>query len=330
MYGNIKGKKMLNMMILEILKRYSDEEHKLTQQSILRYLKQDYGMDCDRRSVKNNVEYLVECNYPISTEGGYYLQHREFEDAELRMLIDSVLFSKNMTYAQAKRLIDKLKNHGSPGFSAKVSHVYNLPNLHHGDNKQLLYTLDIINDAISEERKIGFIYNTYGTDFELHPKRDMEYIVNPYQIVATNGFYYLIGNYDKYDNVSHYRLDKMTDVRMLEERVKPKEAVTDFANGYDLPKHMAEHIYMFGGPSTRVKMLVRKSMMSELIDWFGKDFKIRRVVDEEQIEISVLCNENAIFYWLLQYGPYVEVLEPVRLREKVRNTVMEMAEKYNK
>ena len=329
MYGT-GSKKMLNMMILEILKEYSDENHRLTQQEIIRLIKLNYDMECDRRSVKNNILCLKEFGYEISMEDGYYLMGRDFGDADLRMLIDSVLFSKNLTQAQAKNLIDKLKLQGNKYFSAKVAHICNLPELHHGDNKQLMYSLDAVNDAIAEGKKIAFIYNEYGMDFKLHPKRDKEYIVNPYQIVANNGFYYLIGNYDKYDDVSHYRMDKITNVRILEENIKPKKEITDFAQGYNLPKHMAEHIYMFGGKSIRVRLVTKESMMSELIDWFGKDFGVRRTGKEKEIEISVRCNEEAIFYWALQYGPYIEVLEPASLRERLYHTAEEMAEKYHK
>ena len=88
------NKKMLNMLILDILKEYSDSEHRLTQQDIIRLLRTDYGMECDRRSVKSNVLSLIELGYDISMENGYYLDEREFENAELRLLIDSVLSSR--------------------------------------------------------------------------------------------------------------------------------------------------------------------------------------------------------------------------------------------
>ena len=195
------NKKMLNMLILDILKEYSDADHRLTQQEIIRLLKSNYDMECDRRSVKNNVLYLKELGYEISMDDGYYLVEREFEDAELRMLIDSVLFSKQLTQKQAKDLIEKLRKQGNRFFPAKVSHISNLPDLQHADNKQLMYALDAVNDAITEKKKISFIYNSYGTDFQLHPRREKPYIVSPYQMVANNGHSYLIANYDKYNNI---------------------------------------------------------------------------------------------------------------------------------
>lgn len=324
------NKKMLNMLILEILKEYSDQEHRLTQQEIIRLLKSNYDMDCDRRSVKNNVVCLKELGYEISMEDGYYLLEREFDDAELRMLIDSVLFSKNLTQKQAKTLIEKLKGMGNRYFSAKVNHVSNLPELHHGDNKQLMYVLDTINEAISQHKKISFVYNKYGSDFKLHPKREEKYVVNPYQMVANNGFYYLIGNYDKYDDISHYRLDKMTCVEMLTEKVKPQNQVTGLEQGLNLPKHMAEHIYMFSGESVAINMLVDETIISELVDWFGNDFYVIEKRRNNQVLVRLKCNEQAFFYWALQYGPYVEVLEPISLRSKIAEAVSEMNEKYHR
>ncbi|MBE5847738.1 MAG: WYL domain-containing protein [Lachnospiraceae bacterium] len=321
------NKKMLNMLILEILRKYSDEHHSLTQQDIIRLLEKNYAMACDRRSVKSNVMSLKEMGYDISVDKGYRLLSREFDDAELRILIDSVLFSKSISTRQAKGLIEKIRDLASNYFNAKVSHVRNLPEIHRTDNKQAMYALDAINDAIAEKKKISFVYNKVGTDFKMHPKRETPYIVNPYQIVANNGKFYLIGNYDKYDNVAHFRIDRMTEVKMLEEKAKPIKEIPELERGLNLPRHMAEHIYMFSGPSVRVKMLTTEDMMSELTDWFGNDFRLR-LLGDGKIEVVVECNEKAAFYWALQYGPYVEVLEPKEIRDKLSEDIKVMAEKY--
>ena len=87
-------KKMLNIMILKILEKYSDEDHRLTQKRIIELLDTEYGMECDRRSVANNISSLREMGYEIEKENDGYYIIREFEDWELRVLIDSVLFSK--------------------------------------------------------------------------------------------------------------------------------------------------------------------------------------------------------------------------------------------
>ncbi len=321
------NKKMLNMLILDILREYTDENHSLTQPEIIRLLKQNYGMECDRRSVKNNILSLKDMDYDISMDHGYKLLSREFDDAELRILIDSVLFSKSISSKQAKGLIEKIRSLSSRFFNAKVSHVSNLPELNRTVNKQAMYSLDKINDAISDKKQISFIYNTVGTDFKLHPKREREYVVNPYQIVANNGRFYLICNYDKYDNVSHYRIDRMTDVRILDKKIKPMKDVPELAHGLNLPKHMAEHIYMFPGESVDVTLKVEQFLMDQLVDWFGTDFHIIEETEDTLI-IRIRMNSQAMEFWALQYGLYVEVLKPESLRKQIKKDVMKISKKY--
>ena len=74
-------------------------------------------------------------------------------------------------------------------------------------------------------------------------------------------------------------------------------------------------------------MVAKKHLMNELVDWFGKDFKIRREFEDEML-VEVKCNEAAMRFWALQYGPYVEVLEPAELREEIKACLVEMYEKY--
>ena len=325
MYG--ANKKMLNLLILKVLQEHSDAEHRLMQGEIIRLLQLQYGITCDRRSVRSNIQSLQDMGYDIATHGGCWLVERDFDNAELRMLIDSVLFSRTLSTAQARRLVEKLRSFGNRYFHAKVAHISNLPELSHADNKQVMIALDVLNDAIEEKRKVRFTYNTYGTDFKLHPKRSDPYTVNPYQLAAHNGWYYLIGNHDAHDNVSHYRVDRITAIEMLPDAAKPKSAVREFARGFSLPRHMAEHIYMFGGESVTVKLRTNSSMMDALVDWFGKDFRIMKEENDQMI-VTLSCNEMAMKYWALQYGLYVEILEPQSLRMAIKEAVQQMSSVY--
>lgn len=322
------NKKVLIMYILDILKKYATEDKALTQQEIIRKLESEYGLRCDRRTVKSNIMTLIDIGYDISMDKGYYLQSSEFDDAELRLLIDSVLFSKNISSKKAKQLIDKLKKLSNEDFAKKVPHVFNVDTLYHTDNKQVMITLDLLNEAIVNRRKVLFTYNKYGTDFKLHPKYKEKYKVNPYQLVANNGRYYLIANYDKYNDLSHYRIDKISNVELLTDEVcKEITTIDGFTNGFDLSKYMTEHIYTYGGHSEMIRLYVDKKIVDELVDWFGKNFKVIKE-DEKGIEVHLRCNVNAIKYWALQYGMYAEVLGPKKLREDIKKIIFSMQEKY--
>ena len=201
----IQPKKMLIINILDILKRYSDEEHRLSQKDIIKILETEYGMKADRKAVKRNLMNLMEFGYDIEfsefvriNKSGeeetiytdWYLV-RDFSDAELRLLIDGLLFSKHIPYSQCKELIEKLKGLSNIYFSTKVKHICNLPE-NMPSNKQLFLTIEVLDEAISKGYQVTFTYNEFGTDKKLHPRENSEgevreYIINPYQIVATNG-----------------------------------------------------------------------------------------------------------------------------------------------
>lgn len=148
-------------------------------------------------------------------------------------------------------------------------------------------------------------------------------------MAATNGRYCLICNTDNHDNISHYRIDKMTEVKMLKTPAKPKKQIAEFVGGFNLPKHMAEHIYMFSGASIFVKFWAENFMVDALVDWFGKDFKILQKTDEK-ILILVKVNETAMKFWAMQYGEYIEIVSPESLRTEIRLTAKEIFEKHEK
>ena len=103
--------------------------------------------------------------------------------------------------------------------------------------------------------------------------------------------------------------------------------IPELKDGLSLPKHMAEHMYMFSGESVPVKLETTEDMMQELVDWFGNDFRVEKI-GKGKIRARVTCNAKAMRFWALQYGPYVEVLEPKEIRDKLSEDIKAMAEKY--
>lgn len=313
------NKKMINMLILDILKKHTDMEHHLTQQDIIRFLKLEYDADCDRRTVKNNILYLIDYGYEIGIDDGYYLISRDFDDAQLKLLIDSVLFNTTLTNTQSKDLIDALKKMGNRYFSPKTKEVVALSNMQHGENKQLMQVFDKLSEAIVSNRKVSFTYNDYGTDLRLHPRRKKPYVADPYEIVVNYSWFYLLCRCEGYEDIAHFRLDRMTKVNILEDKVENRNI--------DIAKHMREHVYMYSGESIHVRFTASVKDINEIVDWLGKDLNI---IDtgNERIEVSLRCNRQAIFYWALQYGESVEILEPQSLREEIKNTIKGMMKKY--
>ena len=338
-------KKMLIMNILDILKRYTDEDHRLSQKEIIDILEREYDMKVERKAVKRNLLNLIDYGYHVEYSESvrinkkgeeeivytdWYLE-RDFSDAELRLLIDSLLFSRHIPYSQCKTLIEKLENLSNRYFKSRVKHIQTLPD-NELPNRQLFYTIEILDQAITKGRQVSFHYNEYHTDKMLHPRIDHEgnvrtYIVNPYQMAAVNGRYYLICNYDKYDDVSNYRVDRITDIQLLDTPVKPMKNMKGLEHGLNLPKHMAEHVYMFTGESVPVTFRAKKYLLTDLFDWFGKEMQFTDETEEE-VTVRVTVNLDAMRKWALQYALHVKVLKPERLVEMLREDVKQAAEQY--
>ena len=181
-------KKLSILFILEILKRETNAEHRLSQQEIIRILKRDYNMDAERKSISRNINDLIDAGYDIIYDEGYYLNNRDFEYSELRLLIDSVLFSKNIPSKQCKTLLKKVTGLTDRHFNARVKHIATMPNTP-TNNRQIFFTIEVLDEAISQEKKVSFWYNEFRTDKKLHRKKESRYVVSPYQIAATNGRY---------------------------------------------------------------------------------------------------------------------------------------------
>ena len=165
-----ESKKTLIFRIYQILEEYSDFEHPLTHQDIIEKLDRDYGIECERKAVGRNIACLKEMGFDIeSSKEGSYLASRKLENAELRLLIDSVLASRNVNPTHSKQLIDKLISIGGHNFKSHVKHVYSVKDWGKSDNKDFFYNINVIDEAIENGKKIHFFYNKVGLDKALHP-----------------------------------------------------------------------------------------------------------------------------------------------------------------
>ena len=347
---NTKTKKTLILNILDILRKYTDESHRLNQKEIVEILRTEYGMKADRKTIRRNLLNLIDCGYEIEyTESvrmvpnrltgkpeesyiwsDFYLV-RDFTDAELRLLIDGLLFSKHVPYSRCKELAEKLSALSNCYFRARVKHIRTMPE-NAPQNQQLFYTIEVLDEAIGKGKKVAFHYTTYGTDKKRHVRLDQngdpkEYVASPYQMAAANGRYYLICCTDPHDNVAHYRLDRIVDIRLLDEPSRPAKTLQDAKHGIDLPKHMAEHIYMYAGPSEPVTFRMKKYLLNDVFDWFGTDI---RFADETEDEVTarVTVNLAAMRRWAVQYGPHVRVLSPESLVEEVKQDLAQACANY--
>lgn len=321
---SLGGKKAIPLCILEILKLDSDADHILTTKEIIEKLDKQYGVTAERKAVSRNIALLCDMGYDIclyeENGVGYYLREREFTEAELRMLIDSVLSSRFIPQRHAQQLIEKLKGLSTHRFAKRMQHVQGIAEWQHLRNDQFFFTLEMVDEAIDKGNSLQFVYNDYGMDGNLHPRRQDLYYFTPYQVVCCEGQYYAIGNSKGHANLSHYRLDLMTNVR-IDGKGTPIKSLADYAGGLDIGKYTREHLYMFSGKPQTVVLQMPQSLAGNIVTKFGTA-AVMKPVNQTEMQVTLTASVEGLRYWVLQYCRYCQVIAPQELREMVIGDIM--------
>ena len=324
-------KKLLILRILEILTEYSNSEHKLRQGEIISLLNELYAIDCERKAVARNIEFLQQAGYDIVSDGkGVYLATRKFEAGELRLLIDSVLANRNICAPHAKALIAKLAKEGGKYFKSYAKHVISLNDWQRDESQDFFFKIELLCEAIREKVKVEFYYNSYGADKELHHTKEEKSLVSPYALFLKNGRYYLVCNFDKHRDHAYCRVDKITDIALTFQPARYLTEVEGFENGLNLGRLNTRLPYLYEDEPQRIEFITANSaekMIDNVFDWFGKDVQIE-AVGEGEFKFSLTASPRAVRFWILQYGRYVKVLSPQSLVEQIKEDIREMQKLY--
>ena len=341
-------KQTVLLQLLQLLREETDENHRLSQQQIRDKMKERFGITLNRRTLKTYLDDLKAAGCPlnstaigrqtaegddVSIQTGWYLEP-EFESSELRLLSDLLAAAPALPGTQRDSLLAKLRRYASPSFrerAAAASPVY----LHRAANPQLLFSVELLCEAMHTDCMVQFRYCSYQADKQMHPQlvprlnADGEpkiYTVSPYEIAVSHGQYYLLCCTEGHDNLSGYRIDRIEECRLLQER--RRRPVSEIEGGVQLPQHLAEHLYMYTGAPVECKFLIRADRLGDVVDWFRSTAEIAPTEDPSQLLVTVQVHPTAMQHWALQYGRYVTVLEPQSLRESVTEAVRSLAERY--
>ena len=261
----VEPKKLALLRILQILQKHSDYDHPLTQDDIERYLSRDYGIEMERKAIGRNVAILAEAGYDIeSGHGGTYLASRDFEDSELRLLIDGVLQSRYITAKRSANLIERLCGLSSKYFRSHVKDVYSVNEWSKTENQDIFLNIDVISEAIAKNKQVQFRYYKYGVDGKLHPRNP--HSVSPYLLVLRNQRYYLLGYNERRHHMTAYRIERISDIKLCDEIATPITAVPGYENGMDYKRVSSTMPYMYTDTPERVEFIADVSIADHVID----------------------------------------------------------------
>ncbi len=318
--------------VLEILKKYSDEDHPIKAFEIIDKLGMEYDLAAERKSIYRDVEVLQEFGFDIMKKGreGFYLASRRFEVAEIRMLNDAILGASFITPARTKILSNKLTHELSIYQAKQIETQTYFDNRIKFSNEQILYIVDQIHSAITQRKKVRFkYYRKKIINCRVRRIYTREHCISPYALVWSDDKYYLVGNYDKYDNLSHYRIDRMENLSITDEPARNFEEVSKYDGVFDTGDYVTHTFRMYSGEETEIDLICSNSILEKIIDKFGDGAHYMNCgKDTFRVRTTGYMSEGLVD-WLMMYSSQCYIKSPDELREKVIHRASEIIEKQS-
>lgn len=315
--------------LAQIMLERTDEEHYITMTEIMEALK-EYDITAERKSIYADLRDLE--TFGIDVEGEqvgnryhYHVVNRPFEMPELKLLVDAIQSSKFITARKTNDLIRKLETFVSRYDAMKLQRQVYVSGRIKTMNESIYYTVDEIHNAISENKKICFQY------FQWNVKKEMElrhggayYRISPWGLSWDDENYYLVGYDSDAQMIKHYRVDKMLNLRMIDERREGR----DHFKKLDMADYAKKSFGMYGGKEQDVKMLVENHLAGVMIDRFGKDIMMVPV-DKEHFSVKVQVHVSRQFLgWVISLGEGIKIIGPDEVAGQMKQEIKRLVEQY--
>ncbi|MBO5481296.1 MAG: WYL domain-containing protein [Clostridia bacterium] len=314
------------LVLYDILCRLTDENHALNSDEIIAELAK-HNIEVSRKVLPSDIALLNKYGYEVLSYKKkyhyYYVVNRHFDTAEIAMLADVIKASK-LSLEQKSMLIQKLGemigNHQAEKISKNIIN-YDEPKR---SNNRIIYSIDAIDRAISEQKKISFLY--YSLDAEkkkIYRKEGNRYITNPLVMVWNKDNYYLIAYPDHHNNTITYRIDRMEDVRIEDERIVKKKEFVDF----NVEKYRMQVFSMFGGELKEVGLQFVPEMLDDIYDKFGENVSVETVGDKYQVLVQIQISPT-FFSWVIGSRGKVHIISPLDVKEQFTAFVDTIKKEY--
>ncbi|MCR5742311.1 MAG: WYL domain-containing protein [Lachnospiraceae bacterium] len=343
-------KKMLILYLLDILQHHTDSEHGLSTNELVEKLNKNYNMTIDRKAIKANINNLCDAGYdiewdestrratgvldPTQTESivrTNFRLNREFEDCEIRYIIDLVVGSNHISPNQKKDILTKLKNLSSVYFAPRVSFTEVLKG-NDAENQEVLGNLDLIDKAIEDNKKIVFNYCTYDFNKKLHvicngDKSPRTYIGTPVRTAIIDGTYYLIFHMEGEPGLTNFHMNRIKNLDVTDESAEDIRKLKDFRNGFDLDSYVNRHINTCSGESGFVTFKFQNALLGDVVDTFGDSVSIYNVTETDACA-RVSVSYDAMKHWAMSHCSGVKIMSPESLVHDVRDELLRALGSY--
>lgn len=308
------NQKLKLLYLLDFLEKKSDENHPVTMSEILDELARN-DIHAERKSIYADIEQLRFFGYDIElihskTAGGYYLASRDFELAELKILVDSIQASKFITTNKTRSLIKKLSSLCSEYEAKQLKHELHVLDRNKTTNESIFYNVDALNAALNQRKDISFSYFGFNEKGEMILK-NKKYNVSPLGLIYQNENYYFIAVEHVSNEKRHYRVDKMKNIEILDIKTEI-ELIKDF----DIVKYSSKNFGMYAGEVQTVRLHIHKKLIGVVIDRFGSNVSLRDL-GNDIIELRVTVAVSGQFFgWLAGIGKEIVIANNKELQNR--------------
>lgn len=322
------NQKLKLLFLLRYLMQHSDEEHPVSMAQIIEELARN-GISAERKSIYDDVESLrlfgVDIVQLKGKNGGYYIGERDFELPELKLLVDSVQSSKFITKDKTHKLIKKIESLASVYDGQLLQRQVYVTNRVKSMNESIYYAVDIISDAVTQNKKIRFQYFEYTVEKERRLRHGGAfYEVSPFALIWDDENYYMLAWDSAAEKMKHYRVDKMQKVTLTPDE---REGVAEFKK-VDMSAYTKTVFGMFGGEEQKVKLRFANHLVGVVLDRFGRDSIIIKDGDEHfTVTVNAVVSPQ-FFGWVFGFGKEVEILSPEEVRTEMKKQAEEICRNY--
>ena len=324
-----ENQKLKMLYLVQLFSRETDDTHKLTMPEIIAKLAAE-GVNADRKTLYQDFEELRRFGFDIISEKDgrnfyYYLGSRDFELPELKLLVDSVQSAKFITDKKSAQLIKKLESLVSKYEGSQLHRQVIITGRVKTMNESIYYNVDKIHAAIGEDRQIRFKYFDWNLKKEMEPRYDGKwYRLSPWALMWDDEKYYLVAYDSKHETIIHYRVDKMTQIGILDEKREGHEAFRKF----NIAHYTNTLFGMFAGDETKVTIEAENRLVSVFIDRFGKDIIIAPIDDDHFRTTITVAVSKQFFGWIMGIDGDVRVVAPDSVVEQIKSEIKRQAERY--
>lgn len=329
------GKELNKIKLLflhDIFTRQTDKDHVYSANELCDLLS-EYGISCERKSIYSDIEALKEYGMDIvnvrSPKRGYYLNERKFDIAEVRLLIDAVQAAKFISSRKTKALIYKIGSLLSEFQEEELREQIYVESSFKSEKEDLYDIIKSLDDAIKRSKQVQITYAKRKLENRYLKKSEGKvFLVNPYSLLWSNDHYYLVCNNDKYNNLMHLRLDRISQVKILDKQAKHFSKVSKYTDKFDTADYSNKIFNMFTGESGEVELCCDNRLIDDILERFGEEIPLKLYDENHFIFKADVELSSGLVSWIMQFGSDIKVLAPKQLSDALIEKSREILSVY--